>query len=121
MIKGYTKYLGPLLGISLLLGTGYSAQAEGPCFWEGKAPLCNGDCNPGYTLTRRDDKGDGDKCVTGTKAYCCKTSEIRIEGTAPLCNGKCKVGEETLGPSDYGPNGKNCVTGKAAICRIKMP
>lgn len=121
MFNRRTLYFARLLGVSFFLGTGYSAQAAGPCFWEGKAPICNGDCEPGYTLTKRDKQGDGDKCLTGTKAYCCKTSEIRIEGTAPLCNGKCKVGEETLGESDYGPNKQKCETGHAAICGIKMP
>lgn len=64
--------------------------------------------------------GDGNKCLTGTKAYCCKTSDVIIRGTAPFCIGKCKDGEEMLGNSDYGPNGNKCQTGKAAICRFKV-
>lgn len=83
-------------------------------------PACNGECRPGYTLTKRDKSGDGNKCVTGTKAYCCLTSDIIIRGTAPFCNGKCKEGEEMMGDSDYGPNQKKCTTGKAAICRLKV-
>ena len=89
------------------------------CLWEGKAPACNGECRPGYTLIKRDKKGDGKQCITGSKAYCCHSSEIVIRGTAPFCNGKCKAGEEMMGDSDKGPDGKSCKTGKAAICRVK--
>jgi len=107
--------------LSMLLLSGYSTQvAADTCLWEGKAPACNGECRPGYTLAKRDKRGDGKKCVTGTKAYCCKSSDVIIRGSAPFCNGKCKVGEEMLGDSDYGPNGKKCETGKAAICRISV-
>ena len=60
-----------------------TARAD-TCLWEGRAPACNGECRPGYTLTRRDQEGDGKKCVTGTKAYCCLTSDIIIRGTADL-------------------------------------
>lgn len=90
------------------------------CLWEGKAPACNGECRAGYTLVKRDKEGDGKKCVTGTKAYCCLTSDVIIRGTAPFCNGKCKEGEEMMGDSDYGPNGKKCETGKAAVCRLPV-
>ncbi len=96
------------------------AKKKRTCLWEGRAPACNGECRPGYTLVRRGKSGDGKKCVTGSKAKCCKTSDIIIRGTAPLCNGKCKKGEERLGDSDYGPNGKKCRTGNAAICRINV-
>lgn len=88
------------------------------CVWYGTAPACNGACPAGFTLAQRDKEGDGRKCVTGTKAYCCLTSVTTIRGNAPFCNGKCRLGEEMLGDSDYGPNGNKCVTGKAAICRV---
>lgn len=118
MLITHKTFAGTLLSLSVFLLAGYSVQGvAGPCIWEGKAPACNGECRPGYTLAKRDKEGDGKKCVTGTKAYCCKTSDVIIRGTAPLCNGKCEVGEEMLGDSDYGPNGKKCETGKAAICR----
>ena len=117
----YRMFFRVMFVLSIFLLTGYSAQSTADtCIWEGKAPFCNGDCRAGYTLTKRGDKGDGDKCATGTKAYCCKTSDVIIRGTAPFCNGKCKVGEEMLGDSDYGPNGKKCMTGKAAICRLEI-
>jgi len=107
------------LSIIWLTGASVPALAE-TCLWEGKAPACNGECRPGYTLVKRNKEGDGKKCVTGTKAYCCKSSDVIIRGTAPFCNGKCKEGEEMLGDSDYGPKGEKCETGKAAICRISV-
>lgn len=90
------------------------------CLWEGHAPACNGECRPGYTLTKRDKSGDGSKCITGTKAYCCLTSDFVVRGKAPACNGKCKEGEEMAGDSDYGENGKKCITGHAALCRLTV-
>lgn len=104
----------------LLVAIGAHGARAQTCVWEGKAPACNGDCRPGYTLAERDKSGDGKKCVTGTKAYCCKTSDVIIRGSAPFCNGKCKTGEETLGESEFGPNGNKCQTGKAAICRLAI-
>lgn len=111
-----------LFAASIIAGSaGYSRTASADtCLWEGKAPACNGECRPGYTLARRDKSGDGKKCVTGSKAYCCLTSDVIIIGTAPFCNGKCGVGQEMLGDSDYGPDGKKCATGKAAICRVNV-
>lgn len=90
------------------------------CLWEGHAPACNGECKPGFALIKRDGEGDGKKCVTGTKAYCCKTSDVVVRGTAPACKGKCKAGEEMLGESDRGANGIKCLTGKAALCRLAV-
>lgn len=110
-----------LFGLATIFYVSANApMATAQCLWEGKAPACNGECRSGYTLTLRDKEGDGNKCLTGTKAYCCKTSDVIIRGTAPFCNGKCKEGEEMLGDSDYGPNGNKCQTGKAAICRFKV-
>ena len=108
------------LALALLLPAGL-ARADEPCIWNGTAPLCNGDCEPGYTLVQRDKRGPADarKCTTGTKARCCVTADVQIVGKAPFCNGsKCPVGRETLGESDYGHDGDKCVTGKAAICRL---
>jgi hypothetical protein len=122
MFEGAGKFRAILLSLSsltvLALPLGAAAQA---CIWEGKAPACNGECRPGYTLVLRDKEGDGKKCVTGTKAKCCLTSDIIVRGAAPLCNGKCKAGEEMMGDSEYGPDGKKCATGKAAICRLAVP
>ena len=110
-----------LFGLAMIFYISANAPAAvAQCLWEGKAPACNGECRSGYTLTLRDKEGDGKKCLTGTKAYCCNTSDVIIRGTAPFCNGKCKEGEEMLGDSDYGPNGNKCQTGKAAICRFKV-
>ena len=103
----------------LLVGTSVQAASNDSCRWEGKAPACNGKCDPGFTLIEKSKTGGGGKkCVTGTKALCCLTSSIHIVGKAPFCNGKCPVGEETLGYQNEGKNGKKCMTGKAAICRL---
>jgi len=108
-----------VFSLSLLFTFARAAAAEtNTCLWEGRAPLCNGACRQGYELMKRDKAGDGDKCVTGTKAYCCLVHETVIRGAAPFCNGKCKVGEEYFGEIDHGPDGKQCVTGKAAICGV---
>jgi len=115
----HLKSAAALLSLALLLPAGL-ARADGPCVWNGTAPLCNGDCEPGYTLVKRDKRGPADarRCTTGTEARCCLTSDIQIVGKAPFCNGsKCPVGQETLGESDYGHDG---VTGKAAICRLPV-
>lgn len=106
-----------LVGV-LLIGGAVQAANNEPCRWEGTAPACNGRCDAGFTLIKRDKAGNGKKCVTGTKAYCCLTSSIHIVGKGPFCNGKCPVGEETLGYQKEGKNGKKCTTGKAAICRL---
>lgn len=41
------------------------------CYWAGTAPFCMGVCRPGDVLVRRSAFGDGARCWTGTKAYCC--------------------------------------------------
>lgn len=42
------------------------------CRWFGTSPFCNGQCPPGnYTEVQRDSWGDGEYCVTGSKANCC--------------------------------------------------
>lgn len=105
---------------ALVLTANVSTVLAKVCVWEGKAPICNGKCRPGYTRITGSKRGDGKKCLSGKKAYCCKTSELIIRGTAPFCNGKCKKNEEMLGKSNRGPKGKKCITGKAAICRVSM-
>ena len=88
------------------------------CVWEGKAPACNGKCSAGFKVIKRDKSGDGKKCVTGSKAYCCLTNAVKTRGKAPFCAGKCKPGEVRVGDSDKGENGNQCQTGKAAVCLI---
>ncbi len=43
------------------------------CYWEGTAPFCmpNPNCRPGFHPVKSNKVGDGDKCVTGLKIYCC--------------------------------------------------
>ncbi|KAF8905724.1 hypothetical protein CPB84DRAFT_1771049, partial [Gymnopilus junonius] len=49
---------------------GIIADSE-DCHWKGTAPFCEGSCEEGYTTERRDIFGDGHRCITGFKVYCC--------------------------------------------------
>ncbi|KAH8670409.1 hypothetical protein BGZ60DRAFT_407376 [Tricladium varicosporioides] len=42
------------------------------CYWEGTAPICKGKCKNGFEEVARTKCGDGQCCVTGSKALCCK-------------------------------------------------
>jgi hypothetical protein len=44
--------------------------------WRGTAPFCNGECLPGETEIRRDTRGNGAACWTGTKALCRNDQEL---------------------------------------------
>lgn len=101
---------------SVALSLTLAPAAQAKCVWEGKAPLCNGKCKTGFKYIRSDKSGNGDKCVTGSKAYCCPDTMVVVRGKAPFCNGECKPGETRVGDSDKGEGGKTCVTGKAAQC-----
>jgi len=92
------------------------SSSEAKCIWEGKAPACNGKCRAGFKNIKRSKKGNGKKCITGTKVYCCPVAHIIIRGKAPICNGKCKPGETRVGDSLEGENGNKCKVGKAAQC-----
>jgi chitinase len=100
----------------VLLVGGIAQAANSACLWKGTAPFCNGKCDTGYTATKTSKVGDGKKCATGHKVYCCLTASIHVVGKGPFCNGKCPVGEETLGYQKEGVDGSTCETGKAAIC-----
>ena len=50
------------------------------CYWAGTAPFCMGVCRPGETLIRRSAFGDGARCWTGTKAYCCPPGAVNGPG-----------------------------------------
>jgi hypothetical protein len=54
---------------------GGSIRASAPtgerCEWRGSAPFCGGECAADEREASRNDRGDGYRCVTGTKAYCC--------------------------------------------------
>lgn len=46
------------------------------CRWRGKAPFCKGQCEPNETEVKRSicataAEGCGQRCYTGSKAYCC--------------------------------------------------
>ena len=48
------------------------AATNDDCHWVGTAPFCQGSCEDGYTTQKKDIWGDGRRCWTGLKAYCCK-------------------------------------------------
>ncbi len=54
-----------------------NAQQNNSCAWFGTAPVCSGECPPDWTELKRSScnseiEGCGSKCVTGSKAYCCR-------------------------------------------------
>ncbi len=53
------------------------------CKWFGTAPFCRGSCPPGYNQRIRSQRGDGKKCVSGSKVYCC--TERRVSLTVNFC------------------------------------
>ncbi|KAF5578342.1 hypothetical protein FPCIR_11592 [Fusarium pseudocircinatum] len=102
------------------------------CRWEGTAPYCAGECEPGWSKRGRSQCGDGSCCWTGSKALCCededavqklvqqKKEEIGVDschwsGTAPYCDGECGDGEREVGRSQCG-DGACCWTGSKAMC-----
>jgi hypothetical protein len=52
-------------------------QRQKVCVWVGTAPLCKGRCPPRTFEDARSDRGDGDLCVTGSKALCCQWVVVR--------------------------------------------
>lgn len=63
-----------LLSISMFIGTCLSQNLDdNNCYWSGKAPFCNGKCQNRYSVLKTDKYGDGKKCATGNKVYCCFT------------------------------------------------
>lgn len=44
--------------------------------WRGTAPFCSGQCLPGESEVRRDSRGDGGYCLTGSKALCRNSSRL---------------------------------------------
>ena len=44
------------------------------CTWVGTAPFCKGSCPAGFKARLSDVRGDGAKCVTGLKFYCCRSA-----------------------------------------------
>lgn len=53
------------------------------CRWFGTAPFCDGSCPPGYSQRMRDQRGDGKKCASGSKVYCC--AERRVIQPVSFC------------------------------------
>ena len=91
--------------------------ADGPCQWRGQAPFCNGDCQPGEKVVKKNKQGPAGskKCATGNKVYCCVEKACTWRGKAPVCNAKCLKGEFVAAEDKEG-DGQACVTGKKKYC-----
>ena len=50
-------------------------EVTGECKWFGTAPLCDGECPKGWTLTKHSKTGGGNPCLTGSYARCCDFQE----------------------------------------------
>lgn len=98
--------------------------------WIGTAPSCNAsprDCTDrGMEFVRRDDRGDGSECWTGTKVLCRgwrdaptpQTADVWL-GTAPACSASaqdCTRLGMTHVRSDKSGDGATCVTGSKVLC-----
>lgn len=59
-----------------------AATDASDCRWFGTAPFCNGSCPVGYDHKLTSAKGDGKRCSSGSKVYCCK---IRRGQSAAPC------------------------------------
>jgi len=55
---------------------------EANCYWAGSAPFCSGTCPVGYREQNKDKKGDGSKCWSGYKAYCCRDNVVPTSAPA---------------------------------------
>ena len=62
-----------LIAITLLGILVIGASAE--CYWAGSSPFCNAECKTGFKGCYTDPKGDGLKCLTGVKIFCCNAGE----------------------------------------------
>lgn len=90
------------------------------CYWDGTAPLCEGNCRDGWSTNATDRCGDGKCCVTGQKAYCCPPFETPADcywsGEAPFCSSGCnQVGYKSVMIDQCG-DGKCCSTGRKVLC-----
>ena len=102
--------------------------------WKGKAPFCkNAKCPGVYRELARDKRGDGAKCLTGTKAKCgrcCRTSVVEAEqywwGKGPACRiRRCPPGWKPIkhAKNGYGSqeNRIQCDTGVKYLCERMHP
>jgi hypothetical protein len=109
MIKSALPLIGTLiLGFVILTPTSPVLADYWRCRWDGTAPFCSGSCRSGERQIRRDSHGltthgRGNKCLTGSKALCCR----RVVG------GTCTTVAKTL-PAE--PNIRNYPHSTAAAC-----
>ncbi len=95
--------------------------------WLGTAPICKtkpSDCaNYGMKYIRSNKRGNGKKCLSGTKILCIGDKNalpIKWIGTSPICKGRASDCEsfdmDYLGKSRSGI-GKRCLSGFKVKCR----
>lgn len=48
------------------------------CFWAGTSPFCLASCGSGFKAVTQDAKGNGRKCLTGMKKYCCPVASTVV-------------------------------------------
>ena len=53
---------------------------DGGCSWVGTSPFCSANCPVGFTTRLTSKKGDGRKCLTGTKKLCCPILTQQLSG-----------------------------------------
>ena len=68
--------------LAFLLATPVFAQ----CVWRGTAPFCEGRCDSGMVVTRRESQG----CATGSKALCCPPETLPADSPQAFCENYAK-------------------------------
>jgi hypothetical protein len=71
--------------VAMTASSGVTAKnvVDPRCEWFGEAPFCDGECPAGWTERKRNKRGDGNKCATGSKVYCCDFQERCVPERAP--------------------------------------
>lgn len=106
-----------LIGITSLIdqkGLQDGSTIQGHCYWDGTSPFCAGGCPQGYIDCRTDTWGDGARCWTGYKKYCCQGA---CQNSLPL---KVDHDVEALGEQHHhkgnGPLDDWCDEGQTILC-----
>ena len=58
---------------------GHGLTVYGAGAWYGTAPVCEGECPAGTVQVTTDDFGDGFKCYSGNKVFCCPRESVRCD------------------------------------------
>jgi hypothetical protein len=75
LLRGLPGALIALIVIASSTSADAKMVVNAVCKWFGTAPACSGQCPNGWTEKRRSKTGDGQRCFTGSKAYCCDFQE----------------------------------------------